>query len=72
MAKENHISYYSTGVIVCYDLSVVSTVKQPTGSDIIYAVNIGVNSFNALVLFYLSWELDGHYQPNVSIERNRT
>lgn len=57
---------------MCYDLSVASAVKQPTGSDIIYAANFGVNSFSDLVLFYKTWELNGHYQSNVSTEQNRT
>lgn len=66
--KRNRITYW-TGVIIYYDLSVVSTGKQSKGCDITYA-NFGGHSFNGLVQLYLTWDLDDFYKSKVSTELN--
>lgn len=48
----------------------ITTVEQTDKKKTVSPSDFGVNSFNGLFPLYLTWDLDGHFSPKVSTDRN--
>ena len=73
--KINHVSWYFKAFIVNYTKSVIVPVPQDKDkargvTKLSLPAVSQINSDLGFVPYFLTWDLDGHYQQKVSTERN--
>lgn len=66
--KINHASWYWSGFIMTFDLGFNIQVEQPDKKVVNYPSSTSIHNFVGSLPFYLTWDLDGHYQQKVSTE----